>query len=325
MLPQRPPFASRPLLPPLLLRLLHPLQRQSPLSQLHQSRRHPLLLLPPRRHQCIRPLLPHPRLPPCRLQQSRSRRHRHKRRQRSLSLLSLLLPLFRSRDNHCVPRPHLLSNEAHHLRSVHRLTRTSHRRCGLQRHRSRRGRVNLLARCLRATAVLCRLAIVDRFPRTGPAARVRASRCARSKVAGKGKAVRSHRVLEDRADPAVHKIVLLISGAARFPRERVPVRACPAGQPCCRRCRTKCRRRQSPASRFTRAVLRNASGPSPTSARWKASASFIRRASVLAAIAVLPLPLLLHRSHALHATLQLPKELQFANSRKSWMCAQKNF
>ena len=42
MLPQRPPFASRPLLPPLLLRLLHPLQRQSPLSQLHQSRRHPL-------------------------------------------------------------------------------------------------------------------------------------------------------------------------------------------------------------------------------------------------------------------------------------------
>jgi len=52
---------------------LHQLPRQSRLSRLHQSRRHPLRKRRQLQHQCIRPLLPHrrPCLRPRRLPQSR--------------------------------------------------------------------------------------------------------------------------------------------------------------------------------------------------------------------------------------------------------------
>ena len=326
MLPQRPRYASQPRPRHLLHRLLR-LWRLSP-RPLLQSWPHRLLhRLLQRQHRCIRPPLQHqrPRRLRRRHRQNRLRR-RHKRLQHSLLPPSHSSRLLRSRVSHCVPRQRPPSSEVRRPRNVRLRNRISRRRCARPLQLLQRSaRVNLLGRCLRATAALCRPAIVDRFPRIGPAARVRASRCVRSKVVGKGKVVRSHRVLEDRGDPAVRRIVLLISDAARFPREHVPVRACQVGQRCCRRCRTKCRRRQNPVSRFTRAVHRNVSDLSPTSARWKGSGSSIQPASVQAAIAALQPPLLHRRSRAHHATLRLQKELRFASSRKNWTCAQKSF
>jgi len=325
MLPQRPRYASWPRPRHLQHRFLR-LSRLSP-HLLLQSRHRPLPLLQhlQRRHRCIRPLLPHRRPLPRRLRQNRLRR-RHKRLPHSLLPLSHPSRPLRSRVNHCVPRQRLPNSEVRRPRNVRLLSRTSRRRCvPLPQLLQRSARVNLPARCRRATAVLCQPAIVDRFPRIGPAARVPGSRCARSKVVGKGKAVRSRRVREDRVDQAVRRIVLLISGEARFLREPVPVRACQAGQRCCRRCRTKCRRRQNPVSRFTRAVHHSVSDPSPISARWKGSGSSIQPVSVRAAIAEQRPPLLLRRSRARRATLRLPKELRFASSRKNWTCEQKSF
>jgi len=66
-----------------------------------------------------------------------------------------------------------------------------------------------------------------------------------------------------------------------FHRALDRARVRPAVRRCCRHYQTKCRPKRSRVSRFTPAGQRNASGRWSTSARLKASASCIRRASVL--------------------------------------------
>ena len=140
----------------------------------------------------------------------------------------------------------------------------------------------------------CPLEIVGRFLEQFPVAdapvvRAPANLCARNNPA-KGRDVRLHLVLEVpvvRAEQAF-PIVRGDKGPVLSRPARVPALVLPAVPRCCRRCPTKCRRKQSPASRCIRASRHNASVPRQISARWKVSASFTQRVSVPAQVGVVP-------------------------------------
>jgi len=72
----------------------------------------------------------------------------------------------------------------------------------------------------------------------------------------------------------------LNSGAERCRRERVRGRARRGVRECFHLCRTKCRRRRNPVSRFIRGSRLSGSDPLLISGRWKASGNCTRRGSV---------------------------------------------
>ena len=84
-----------------------------------------------------------------------------------------------------------------------------------------------------------------------------ANQCVRSKVAGKGKAVRLLRALVDKV---VREIVRLDSVRAQFQLELDRVRVCRVARRCCRHFRTNFPQRQNRASRFIHASRRSGSG-----------------------------------------------------------------
>jgi len=241
----------------------------------------------------LRHLLP---LRTCLLQQ----RHRHQRR---LSLLLRRLCLPRHRNPQCLLRLRRLPRHPRKDLLRHR-PQLHGRRLGSPFVRSKAARasrvhsslVHLRMRVLLALLLVRVLphgprcpwvAIVVRFPAPFPAATVQAVRalvspCGR-KVRGEGRSLRA---------PVVP--VLLVERPAvrgeRVPEQcrqaRVPARARPAVRKCFRLFQTKCRRRRSLASLSMPANLRSASGPQPTSASWKASASCTRRGSVPVPVAV---------------------------------------
>jgi len=144
----------------------------------------------------------------------------------------------------------------------------------------------------------CPQGIVGRFPEQFPVADapvvlVPASPCGRNNPA-KGRVDVPLRlvpvVLEVpvvRAEQAL-PIVRGDKGPARSRPARVPALVHPVVPRCCRRFPTKCHRRRSPASRYTHASRHNASVLRQISAKWKASASFTRRASVPARVGGVP-------------------------------------
>ena len=156
----------------------------------------------------------------------------------------------------------------------------------------------------------CPLEIVGRFLEQFPVAdapvvRAPANLCARNNPAKGRVDVRLLLVLEVpvvRAEQVL-PIVRGDKGPVQSRQARVPALVLPAVPRCCRRCPTKCRRKQSPASRCIRASRHNASVPRQISARWKVSASFTQRVSVPAQVGVVPQsrPLLL-QNHARPAT-----------------------
>lgn len=159
---------------------------------------------------------------------------------------------------------------------------------------------------------LCQQAIVDLFLVRFRAVRVPVARapvnpCVRNIPAkDKGKVVvHSPRVLVALAVKVdlVVRIGLLVNGLVQLRLVRVPARALPVVPRCCRhfQFQSGCRRRLNPASLCTLAGLRNVSVPWRTSARWKASASSILRASVPVLVAALPLRSSLRRSRVLPA------------------------
>lgn len=150
--------------------------------------------------------------------------------------------------------------------------------------------VSRSALCLPEIAARSRQAIVDPYPPATavlfhpaivPADLAPASPCDR-KVGPAAKADRSVLALAVvQADLVVRKIVLTASVPAQSRPALVPARVLLAALACFPlHLRIVCRPRPSLASRFTRANRRSASALSPTSAKWKVSASFIRRASV---------------------------------------------
>lgn len=279
---------------------LRHLSRLPPLPHLRLARRRPLRLLQSR--QLLRALRRLPRrlsLRRVRLRRTHLQRHRPRfGLRRLLPGLRLHLPPLREplRNDHRVLRhsdpPELRRND----RFKHQDLKVRDREPGKERvrNRPRCGRLRLPAllprvRDLRLLRVhpCPRGEIADRFQaqvREGSvrADRVRVNRCARCP---RGKADGLIRL--DLADRAVRVADLLVSqdhlnsGVARCPVARVQAHECPGVRECCRRCRrTKCRRRQSRASRYIRGNRRSVSVRYWTNARLKVSASCIRRGSV---------------------------------------------
>ena len=173
-----------------------------------------------------------------------------------------------------------------HLSPEHREINLLLRGLRLELHRRLRdrGRQYRRARRCRRVAIAVQFLAQSRV-KTVRVVRALASRCAHKlgKVA-----VHSLRVLVAQAGP-VDRVVGLVLGAndrERCPRVHVRVRVLRVAQRCCRRCQTKCRPRRSLANLFTLAGRRNVSVRRSISARLKASASCIRRVSVLVRLAV---------------------------------------
>lgn len=132
-----------------------------------------------------------------------------------------------------------------------------------------------------------------------------ASRCGR-KVPGELATVRTLRALAERVAPLgegqAYLLVVreehLAKGLVRCRPVRAPVRARLDGRQCCRRFQTKCRRRQSRASRSTLVSLRRGNGPLLTNAKLKASGSFIPHGNAPAQVDEVWPRLSRRRSHA---------------------------
>lgn len=212
-------------------------------------------------------------------------------------------------------REHPFRSKEHAFRKGHVRNNLAHKQALVPQPRdSHCVRVNLLHPCVlpcqRAWAIAGPFRVPLREVSNDRVDRDPANRCDRKVPAVKVAIVRTLRVRAglvvrvDKADLVVRGKELLGKGLVRRRWARGLVRARLDGRQCCRRFQTRCRRRQSRASRSTRASQRNGNGPPRTNAKLKANASFIQPGNVRALVDVVWLFRLHRQNHGRHAILR---------------------